>query len=94
MVHVPCLVVAFGRVQAKYKVENTNILNYFHYYAHCINLALVDYVCGKVNSASGLKNSKLTIFLVLPIQFIYIFIEGSPNDIRLYVYNIYIIVCY
>jgi len=46
----------FERVQAIYKVENKNILKYVHFYdAHCINIALVDYIlCEKVKSASGL----------------------------------------
>jgi len=64
-----------GGVQAKCKVENKNIL-YVHCYAHCLNLALVDSVCEKDNR---FKNNRCIFNFFGTIQFIYIFIEGSPT---------------
>lgn len=59
-------------------MENKSIL-YFHSYAHCLNLALVDSICEKKNSSSALKNDRCIFNFFGTIQFIYSFIEGTPK---------------
>jgi len=64
-------------VQARCKEENNNVF-YIHCYAHCLNLALIDSICEKSNTKSGLKNSSLIFDFLGTVQFVYIFLESSP----------------
>ncbi|CAI6354123.1 unnamed protein product [Macrosiphum euphorbiae] len=63
-------------VQARCKQENNNIF-YIHCYAHCLNLALIDSICEKSNTKSGLKNSSLIFDFLGTVQFVYTFLENS-----------------
>jgi len=62
-----------GGVQRKFKVMNASIL-YVHYYAHCLNLSLVD----SITSNTSTKNQVVFNFLG-SVKFLYSFIEGSPT---------------
>lgn len=64
-------------LQARCKREN-NTLFYIHCYAQCLNLALIDSICEKSNTKSGLKNSSLTFDFLGTVQFVYSFLENSP----------------